>query len=83
VVVIWKPEIGVSKKEIVYHGDTMNTASRICGSAHILDKSLLLSKSLFNNLEPNGEFEFEDLGKHLLKGKDDQVHLYSIKLKDN
>jgi adenylate cyclase len=70
-------EIGVSKKEIVYHGDTMNTASRICGSAHKLDKSLLISGSLYEKLELNNEFEFEDLGKHLLKGKDEEVHLFS------
>ena len=76
-------EIGVSKKEIVYHGDTMNTASRICGSAHILNKSLVLSKSLYDALELNADFEFEDLGAQVLKGKDEEVHLYSVKIQGN
>jgi adenylate cyclase len=83
VVVIWTPEIGVSKKEIVYHGDTMNTASRICGSAHILNKSLVLSKFLYDALELNGDFEFEDLGAQVLKGKDEEIHLYSVKIQGN
>jgi hypothetical protein len=34
-------EMGALKKEIVYHGDTINTASRICSSAHMLGKSIL------------------------------------------
>jgi adenylate cyclase len=71
-------EIGVSKKEIVYHGDTMNTASRICASAHNLNKSLLLSSSLYQSLDLSEDMEFEDLGNHTLKGKDEKVHLYSV-----
>jgi adenylate cyclase len=72
-------EIGVSKKEIVYHGDTMNTASRICASAHSLDKNLLISQSLYDKLYLNTDLKFEDLGEHLLKGKDEKIHLYGIK----
>jgi adenylate cyclase len=71
-------EIGVSKKEIVYHGDTMNTASRICASAHSLDKNFVISQSVHNNLYSKSDFKFEDLGKHLLKGKDEKIHLFSI-----
>jgi adenylate cyclase len=72
-------EIGVSKKEIVYHGDTMNTASRICASAHSLDKSIIISQSLYNKLSTENDLIYEDLGEHLLKGKDEKIHLYSIK----
>lgn len=71
-------EIGVSKKEIVYHGDTMNTASRICGSAHMLDKNILISQSLYQKLDTNLDLIFEDLGEHLLKGKDEKIHLFSL-----
>jgi adenylate cyclase len=71
-------EIGVSKKEIVYHGDTMNTASRICASAHKLGKNILISKELHGKLKSDTDIVFDDLGEHLLKGKDEKIHLFSI-----
>ena len=71
-------EIGVSKKEIVYHGDTMNTAARICSSAHSLNKKLLISDSLYDKLHKSSNFIAEDLGEHLLKGKDEKIKLYSV-----
>jgi adenylate cyclase len=71
-------EIGVSKKEIVYHGDSINTASRICSSAHTLDKNLLISKALHDKLNTDNNNVFEDLGEHSLKGKDEKIHLYGL-----
>jgi adenylate cyclase len=72
-------EIGVSKKEIVYHGDTINTASRLCASAHMLEKSITISKELHDRLESDPDIVFEDLGGHLLKGKDEKIFLFSIR----
>ena len=71
-------EMGASKKEIVYHGDTINTASRICSSAHMLGKNILFSKALHDKLNTDIDIVFEDLGKHSLKGKDEKIHIYSI-----
>ena len=51
-------EIGVSKKEIVYHGDSINTASRICSAAHMLGKTLLISKALLGKLITDTNIEF-------------------------
>lgn len=71
-------EMGASKKEIVYHGDTINTASRICSSAHMLGKNILFSKALHDKLNTDIDIVFEDLGEHSLKGKDEKIHIYSI-----
>ena len=71
-------EIGVSKKEIAYHGDTINTASRIYASANRLGKSLLISKALYVNLNKNDDIVFEDLGEHSLKGKDEKIRIFSV-----
>ena len=71
-------EIGVSKREIVYHGDTMNTTSRICSSAHSLGKNILISKILYDRLDKDNDMVFEDLGVHSLKGKDEEIHIYGI-----
>jgi len=76
-------EIGVSKKEIAYHGDTMNTTARICASAHRLDKQILISRVLCNKLSKNDTITFEDLGTHMLKGKDERIHLFSIYQQSN
>jgi adenylate cyclase len=71
-------EIGASKKEIVYHGDTINTASRICASAHSLGKSILISEALYDKLNKESGVSFEDLGDHSFKGKDINMRLYSL-----
>jgi len=72
-------EIGVSKKEIAYHGDTINTTSRICSSAHMPGKNILISKALHDKLNTDIDVVFDDLDEHSLKGKDEKIHIYSIK----
>jgi adenylate cyclase len=65
-------------KEIAYHGDTINTTSRICASAHMQGKNILISKALHDKLNPDIDVIFDDLGEHSLKGKDEKIHIYSI-----
>ena len=71
-------EIGVSKKEIVYHGDTMNTTARICASAHKLGRKFLITKTLFDRLSINDNGIFNELGEHSFKGKDKKIVIYAI-----
>ncbi|MDN5216006.1 adenylate/guanylate cyclase domain-containing protein [Fulvivirgaceae bacterium BMA12] len=67
-------EVGVSKKEIAYHGNTINTTARVCAAVHKHGKQILISKPLFERLKT--EEEFEDLGHHLFKGKQEAVHIF-------
>jgi adenylate cyclase len=71
-------EIGDSKKDIVFHGDVMNTASRIQGQAKILNKQLLISDEALSELTLNGEYKVENAGKFRLKGKEQETRIYSI-----
>jgi adenylate cyclase len=72
-------EVGKYKKEIAYHGDTINTAARIQGMCNEFNKELLLSGGLKKYLDAN-EFKFEGLGSIELRGKKDQVEIYAVAL---
>ncbi|RKR13057.1 adenylate cyclase [Maribacter vaceletii] len=70
-------EVGKYKKEIAYHGDTINTAARIQEKCNAYKQEVLLSESLKNTLNTN-VYAFNKLGSVLLKGKDKEVLIYSI-----
>jgi len=70
-------EVGKYKKEIAYHGDTINTAARIQGKCNELKQELLISESLKNVLNSTG-FVFDKLGRIELKGKESQILLYAV-----
>ncbi|WP_215224423.1 adenylate/guanylate cyclase domain-containing protein [Echinicola shivajiensis] len=72
-------EVGKYKKEIAYHGDTINTAARIQDQCNTLQQELLISKSLKELLEGNS-FDFEQLGSIALKGKEEAIVLYGVKI---
>lgn len=70
-------EVGKYKKEIAYHGDTINTAARIQSKCNELNQDFLTSESLKNELN-NTNFGFIKLGNIKLKGKESETLLYSI-----
>ena len=71
-------EVGDSKKEIVYHGDVINTASRIQEECNSLNRSFLVSKEVLGILELPDKYANELMGRFLLKGKEQEVEIYSI-----
>lgn len=71
-------EIGEVKRDIAYHGDTLNTASRIQGVCNQYGKSFLVSKLLLEKVGPHTNMVTEDLGMILLKGKTTKVGLASV-----
>ena len=75
-------EVGKYKKEIAYHGDTINTAARIQGQCNELKQELLISERLKNALS-NSDFRFDKLGRIELKGKDSQILLYGVHQTNN
>jgi adenylate cyclase len=70
-------EVGKYKKEIAYHGDTINTAARIQDQCNKLNQELLISESLKNVLNASG-FVFSELGSIDLKGKEKQTNLFGV-----
>ncbi len=71
-------EIGDSKKEIVFHGDVLNTAARIQAECNALNQKLIVSEEILNNMDLPSEFKTKSLGEFLLRGKEQGIKLYGI-----
>ncbi len=71
-------EVGEIKKELAYHGDVLNTASRIQSKCNIFNKKLLISEQVKSSFQNIGSFSFEFLGDTPLKGKENPVNIYSV-----
>lgn len=71
-------EVGDSRKEIVFHGDVMNTASRIQGQAKIMNRQFLVSEDARRFFYRTSEFNFAELGKFRLKGKETEMVIYEV-----
>ncbi len=70
-------EVGKFKKEIAYHGDTINIAARIQGKCNEFNKELLISGSIKDRLD-NSNFTFENLESIQLRGKKSLVPIYAV-----
>ncbi|PCJ94810.1 MAG: hypothetical protein COA50_10495 [Flavobacteriaceae bacterium] len=70
-------EVGKYKKEIAYHGDTINTAARIQGKCNEFKQELLISRNLKEQLG-SSKFVFNELGIIALKGKEEDVAILSV-----
>jgi len=71
-------EVGNIKRDIAYHGDTMNTAARIQSVCNQYNKRFLTSRNIFENSEVEKYFYTESLGSIQLKGKNQPVDVSSI-----
>lgn len=77
--VVTTGEIGVIKKDIVFSGDVMNTASRIQSMCNEHGVKILMSKDLLDQLQlpPHG-FNPQRVGMIELKGKRQKTELYTF-----
>ncbi|TCC93092.1 adenylate/guanylate cyclase domain-containing protein [Pedobacter hiemivivus] len=71
-------EIGDIKRDIAYHGDTLNTAARIQSVCNEHQKNFLISAYLLESLAPNHNIKTENIGMILLKGKSTKVGILSV-----
>lgn len=76
-----RAEIGDIKTQIVFHGDVMNTTSRILGKCYEMEKTFLASAHLIYRIEIPGIIESKSVGAISLKGKEKEVELFSIEEK--
>lgn len=70
--------IGIVKKELVFSGDTLNTAARIRSLCHNLKQSFVLSGDFLEGMNSAKEFMIEEIGELELKGRMEKEKLYSI-----
>jgi adenylate cyclase len=71
--------IGDIKRDIVFHGDTVNTAARIRSECSVVNRNLLLSGQLREQLAELSYVTLENMGKIRLRGKQEEISLYSVK----
>lgn len=70
-------EVGRFKKEIAYHGDTINTAARIQAKCNEFSRGLLISQTLRDQIK-NSKYCYDELGDIPLKGKEKEVTIFSV-----
>jgi len=71
-------EVGFVKKELAYHGDVINTSSRIQGECNKYNVPILLSEKILNDLKIDKLSNSKSLGKVNLKGKKEDVIIHTV-----
>ena len=71
-------EVGTIKKELAYHGDVINTTSRIQEQCNEYKESLLISEELLTDLKLGTKYKAIPLGNELLEGKSEELKLFAI-----
>jgi adenylate cyclase len=71
-------EIGALKKEIIFTGDVLNTTARIQGLCNTYNVDILISEDLIHKLQLGSAFQIRSLGKNELKGKEEDLELYTV-----
>jgi adenylate cyclase len=71
-------EIGDVKRDIAYHGDTVNTAARIQHMCNEYGKTLLVSEYFLSRITLSKNYSVQSLGEIILKGKANPVGIASV-----
>ena len=74
-------EVGGSRRAIVYHGDVMNTTSRIEQSTRDLERQFLVSGDALERLPNLDSFAREDLGPQRFRGRAASIQVYAVTAK--
>lgn len=71
-----RTQVGAVRKSVAFHGDAINTASRIQGKCNDLGKDLLVSGVVREGISESYRTNSE--GTYQLRGKDCKVDLFSV-----
>ncbi|MFS4483112.1 adenylate/guanylate cyclase domain-containing protein [Hyunsoonleella sp. 2307UL5-6] len=71
-------EVGTVKKELAYHGDVINTASRIQGLCNTFNAELLVSKPFLDSSLITLKYKANLLGDLELRGKKEKLAVYKV-----
>ena len=75
-------EVGGSRRAIVFHGDVMNTASRIENATRELQRPFLVSEDALSRLDGKDAYTLVDLGPQQLRGRAAPVRVYAVASRD-
>lgn len=73
-------EIGDIKRDIAFHGDVLNTTSRLEKLCNQVRQNFLISETLQKRVSNTEAYAFTSLGEHFLRGKAEKVGVYAISL---
>lgn len=71
-------EMGDLRREIVFSGDTLNTAARIEAVAKLAGRELVVSRDVLDHERLPSGLVAEPLGEHTLRGKEKPVELFAV-----
>lgn len=71
-------EIGDTKRDIVFHGDVMNTAARLEQATRDLRRRFLVSADALERLPDTAGYVLEFLGPRALRGRAAPVDVYAV-----
>ena len=71
-------EIGGSRRAIVFHGDVMNTTSRIENATRSLGRNFLVSEDALARMEGAARYAPEDLWPLQLRGREAAIRVYAV-----
>ena len=71
-------EIGIIKRDIVYTGDVLNTASRIQEACNEFNTELLVSEEIIQLIAKPEMYKISTIGKINFKGKTIKVNVFSV-----
>jgi len=71
--------IGSIKKEIVYHGDVLNTTARIQAECNKYEQCFLVSEYMLQNVQLPEYLKSEFIDELQLKGKQQKIKLFGLK----
>jgi len=71
-------EIGLIKKEIVFTGDILNTTDRIQNLCNHYNVDILISQSLSEQLNMDGNYSVKEIGACELRGKGEKINLLTV-----
>jgi adenylate cyclase len=74
-------EVGEIKRDIAYHGDTLNTTSRIQSKCKEYKSDLLISGEIERRISWPKGFEREFVGAVSLRGKGSPVDLFNVQVR--
>jgi adenylate cyclase len=70
--------VGIIKKDLVYSGDTLNTAARIRSKCHELDEAFVVSGDFLNDFSTPYAYRVNEIGEMEFKGRSEKEKLYSV-----
>lgn len=71
-------EVGEIKREIAYHGDTINTAARLQEECNKLGVDFIVSEKILDSLEKDSSISTKFEGEIVLRGKQGLIKMFSI-----